>query len=170
VSDAPGRSAMSAFAPDRAAPPRGPCCAHRTEVAQMPKDKDTHSGPAQNREGGLLRNLILLALPLLSFQRDILHTIKTSLETHKEEHIRAIANLLAFELHALMMILDPARKLRGRVDDGLERELKHELTEILKKLTHGVIDVVDIQEKIIPHLIDILKEIKNGKHTNTRQA
>jgi hypothetical protein len=37
-------------------------------------------------------------------------------------------------------------------------------------LTHGVIDVVDIQEKIIPHLIDILKEIKNGKHTNTRQA
>jgi hypothetical protein len=136
----------------------------------MPNDKDTRSGPAQHREGGLLRNLILLALPLLSFQRDILHTIKTSLETHKDEHIKALANLLAFELHALMMILDPARKLRGRADEGLERELKHELTEIVKKVTHGVIDVVEIQEKIIPHLIEILKEIKNGKQTNTRQA
>jgi len=82
----------------------------------MPNDKDTRSGPAQHREGGLLGNLILLALPLLSFQRDILHTIKTSLETHKDEHIKALANLLAFELHVLMMILDPARKLKGRAD------------------------------------------------------
>jgi hypothetical protein len=169
VSDAPGPQRHVGFRARPCGITSRPS-AHRTEVAQMPKDKDTHPRPPQHSEGGLLRNLILLALPLLSFQRDILQTIKTSLETHQDEHIRALANLLSFELHALMMILDPARKLRGRVDDDLERELKHELTQILKKLTEGVIDVVEIQEKIIPHLIEILKEMKNGKHTNTRQA
>jgi hypothetical protein len=140
------------------------------EVAQMPKDKDTHPRPPQNSEGGLLRHLILLTLPLLSFQRDILQTVRTSLETHKDEHIRAIGNLLSFELHALMMILDPARKLRGRSDDKLERQLKDELTQILEKLADGLVTVVEIQEKILPHLIDTLKGIKNGKHTNTRQT
>jgi len=135
----------------------------------MPTDQDTRSGPAQNSEGGLLRHLILLALPLLSFQRDILATIRTSLQTHKDDHIRAVRNLLSFELLALMMILDPARKLRGRLDDNLESQLKAELTEILGKLADGVVTVVQIQEKIIPHLIDTLKEIKNEKHSDARK-
>jgi hypothetical protein len=139
------------------------------EVAQMPKDKDTHPRPPQNSEGGLLRHLILLTLPLLSFQRDILQTVRTSLETHKDEHIRAIGNFLSFELHALMMILDPARKLRGRSDDKLERQLKDELTQILEKLADGLVTVVQIQEQILPHLIETLKGIKNGKHTSTRK-
>jgi hypothetical protein len=134
----------------------------------MPNDKDTRSGPAQNSEGGLLRNLILLALPLLSFQRDILATIRTSLQTHKDEHIRALGNFLSFELLALMMTLDPARKLRGRSHDNLEKE-KAELAKILDKLAEGVITVVQIQEQILPHVIDILQGIKNGKYPNTRQ-
>jgi hypothetical protein len=134
----------------------------------MPNDKDTRSGPAQNSEGGLLRNLILLALPLLSFQRDILATIRTSLQTHKDEHIRALGNFLSFELLALMMTLDPARKLRGRSHDNLEKE-KAELAKILDKLADGVITVVQIQEQILPHVIDILQGIKNGKDPNTRQ-
>jgi hypothetical protein len=135
----------------------------------MPNDNDARLGPAQNSEGGLLRNLILLALPLLSFQRDILPTIRTSFQTHKDEHIRAIGNLLSFELHALMMILDPARKLRGRLDDNLETQLKAELTQILDKLADGLVTVVQIQEQILPHLIETLKGIKNGKHTSTRK-
>ncbi len=117
----------------------------------MPNDKDTRSGSAQNSEAGLLRNLILLALPLLSFQRDILATIRTSLQTHKDEHIRALGNFLSFELLALMMTLDPARKLRGRSHDNLEKE-KAELAKILDKLADGVITVVQIQEQILPVL------------------
>jgi hypothetical protein len=135
----------------------------------MPTNQDTRSGPAQNSEGGLLRHLILLTLPLLSFQRDILATVKTSLERHKEEHIRAVGNLLSFELHALLMILDPARKLRGRLDDSLESKLQAELTQILQKLADGVITVVDIQEKFLPQLIETLKGIKNEKHSDTRK-
>lgn len=135
----------------------------------MPNDKDTRPGPAQNSEGGLLKQLILLTLPLLSFQRDILPTIRTSLETHKDEHIRAIGNFLSFELHALMMILDPGRKLRGRFDEDLETQLKDELTKILEKLANGLITVVQIQEQILPQLIETLKQTKNGKHTNPRR-
>jgi hypothetical protein len=137
----------------------------------MPNDKDTHPGstpgPAPNSEGGLLRNLILLTLPLLSFQRDILPTIRTSLETHKDEHIKAIGNLLSLELHALMMTLDPARKLRGRSDDNLERLLKTELTQLLEKMAGGLITVVELQEKILPPLIDTLKKAKSREPANT---
>jgi len=135
----------------------------------MPTYKDTRSGPGQNNEGGLLRHLILLSLPVLSFQRDILATVRTSLERHKEEHIRAVGNLLSFELHALLMILDPARRLRGRLDDNLESQLQAELTQILQKLADGLITVVDIQERILPQLIETLKGIKNGKHSDAKK-
>ena len=67
-----------------------------------------------------------------------------------------------------MMILDPARKLRGRVDDNLEAQLKDELTKILEKLHDGLVTVVQIQEQILPQLIETLKGMKNGKDTNTR--
>jgi hypothetical protein len=134
----------------------------------MPNDKDAAPHPRQNSEGGLFKNLILLALPLLCFQRDILPTIRTSFEAHKDEHIKAIGNFLSSELHALMMILDPARKLRGRVEDNLETQLKDELTKILEKLTDGLVTVIQIQEQILPQLIEALKGIKNGKLTNTR--
>jgi hypothetical protein len=133
----------------------------------MPTDKDSHRGPAPNGEGSLLRNLILLTLPLLSFQRDILPTIRTSLQTYKDEHIRAMGNFLSFELHALMMTLDPAQKLRGRLDENLESELKTRLTQLLEKAAGGLITVVEIHEKILPPLIETLKEIKNRKPTAT---
>jgi hypothetical protein len=140
----------------------------------MPNDKDTPRGPAPgpapNSEGGLLMNLILLTLPLLSFQRDILPTIRTSLETHKDEHIRAIGNFLSFELHALMMTLDPARKLRGRFADDLEKELTTKLTQILEKGAGGLLTVVEIQEKILPPLIETLKNVKDRKPGNTRKG
>ena len=134
----------------------------------MPNDKGTAPHPPLNSEGGLFKNLILLALPLLCFQRDILPTIRASFEAHKDEHIKAIGKFLSSELHAVMMILDPARKLRGRVDDNLEAQLKDELTKILEKLHDGLVTVVQIQEQILPQLIETLKGMKNGKDTNTR--
>jgi hypothetical protein len=136
----------------------------------MAKDKRSHTGHDQNGEGSLLKNLLLLTLPLLSFQRDILPTIRKSLETHKDDHIKAIGNLLSFELHALLMILDPARKLRGRLDDNLENKLKAEITEVLEKLAAGLITVVEIQEKVLPSLIEALRQAKNEKYTSTRKS
>ena len=123
---------------------------------------------APQEEGGLLKSLVTLALPLLSFHRDILPTIKTSLEVHKDEHIKAIGKLMSFELHALMMILDPARKLRGDINEDLEKKLTVELTQVLEKLANGMVSVVKIQQDVLPPLIDALKKIKDEKPTKPK--
>lgn len=128
----------------------------------MQNRKDSTSEHPKKDEGGLVHGLITLALPLLSFQRDVIHSVKTSLETHKNEHINAVGKLLSLELHAMMMLLDPTRKLRGRFDDGLEEDLNKELTKILENLASGLITIVEVQDKILPRLIDALKEAKNG--------
>jgi hypothetical protein len=71
----------------------------------MPNDKDNNSGHAQNGERGIFGSLILLTLPWLSLQRDILGVIKKGLEEHKKEDIyfKPIQHLV-HELHALMMV------------------------------------------------------------------
>jgi hypothetical protein len=124
---------------------------------------------APHEEGGLLKSLVMLALPVLSFHRDILPTIKTSLETHKDEHIKAIGKFLSFELHALMMVLDPARKLRGDTNEDIEKKLTGELTQVLEKLANGMVSVVQIQQDALPPLIDALKKIKDEKSTKAKR-
>ena len=133
----------------------------------MLNDKPSHP---QNGEGGILTNFIRLALPLLCFQRAILPKIRTNLQSDKDDYIKALGNLVSFELHAVMMALDPAGKLRARFDDKLESELKNELTQILDKLATGLVSFVQMQEEILPRLINILNEIKNGKRANTGQG
>jgi hypothetical protein len=140
------------------------------EATQMQHKKDSARGQAQNGEGGIVKGLILLALPLLSFQRDVLQTVRTSLEANKDKHVKAVSKLLSLELHALMMLLDPTRKLRARFDEKLEKELNEELTKILEQLSNGLVTIVDVQEKILPHLIDVLKEAKNGKPPSAKGA
>ena len=169
--DVPGRSAMSR--PASRGTIRRPAIEplhSSTGVAHMPNDKDSKPGHAQNGEGGILTNVILLALPLLCLQRALLPKIKSGLERDKDDYTKAIANFASFELHALMMILDRPGTLRSRFDDKLESELKAELTQILEKLAAGVVAFVEIQEIILPRLINMLNEIKNGKRAKTGQG
>lgn len=133
----------------------------------MPNDKSGYLARAQGR---ILTNLILSMLPLLSFQRNTLPIIRTSLQRDKDDYIKAIGNFVSLELHALMMILDPAHKLRGRLYDNLERDLTAELTQILEKCAASLVSFVEIQEMILSRLIDTLQETKNGKYDNTRGA
>jgi len=133
----------------------------------MPNDKDSYLRRAQGR---MLKTLILSMLPLLSFQRNMLPIVRASLQRDKDDYIRTIANFASLELHALMMILDPARKLRGRLYNNFEKDLTVELSQILEKYVAGLISFVEIQEVILSRLIDTLQEAKHGKHNNTREA
>jgi len=118
----------------------------------------------------MLNNLILSMLPLLSFQRNTLPIIRTSLQRDKDDYIKVIGNFVSLELHTLMMIFDPAHKLRGRLYDNLETDLTAELTQILEKCAASLVSIVEVQEMILSRLIDTLQETKNGKHNNASGA
>src|SRR5262249_35461322 len=110
-----------------------------------------------------LNILLLPILPLLSLQRNTLPIIRTGLQRDKDDYIKTIDKFVSLELHALMMILDPARKLRGRFPQNLEQELAAELTQVMEKLAASLITAVEVQEIIVSRLIEVLKEVKNRK-------
>jgi hypothetical protein len=71
------------------------------------------------------------------------------------------------ELHAVMMILDPQRKLRNLFDADLEKKLVDEFIEIFEKLPSGLVNLIEVQEIILNRTVDILKKLKNGKNTKS---
>jgi hypothetical protein len=145
----------------------------------MPHDQDSqagrvHDGSAAGVLGAvpkrMLQVLILPMLPLLSLQRNTLPIIRTSLQRDKDDYIRTIDKFVSLELHALLMVLDPARKLRSRFNENLEQDLAAEFTKVLEKLAAGLINMVEVQEMILSRLIDVLKESKNGKQAGNGAA
>jgi len=146
----------------------------------MTDDKVGHSGRIE--QGGglekairatpqfLLSALILPTLPLLSLQRDALPIFRNALQRDKDEYIRTIDKFLFFQLHAVAMVLDPRRKLRGPGSGNLESTLAVELSQIIEKLMANAINLVEIQEIIIGRLIDVLNEAKDGRGINPDDA
>ena len=98
----------------------------------MPNDKDSSLDHAQNGEGRVLRNFILLTLPWLSFQRDMLAIMKKGIED--ASHVRPIENLTSRELQALMMILDPSGKWRSLLDRDLAKKNRRDIHKNLSKI------------------------------------
>jgi hypothetical protein len=156
----------------------------------MPNDKDGHPGRAQDGKASILknlisstvpvissqrnrmlRNLILSMLPLLTFQRNLLPIFRTALQRDKDDYIRAIDNFVSLELHALMMIFDPTRKLRSHLSEDLEKDLAAGLTRMLENSAASQVTFVEFQEKMLSHLIDVLKEkTESEKPGDTREA
>jgi len=138
----------------------------------MPNDKDNNSGHVQNGAERMLTNFILLTLPWLALQLETLAIIKKGIEKDKEDkndsiYIKPIQHLVERELHAVMMILDPQRKLRNLFDADLEKKLVDEFIEIFEKLPSGLVNFIEVQEIILNRTVDILKKIKNGKNTKS---
>ena len=107
----------------------------------MPNNTSSQTAPAPNGQGGLLKNLILLALPVLTLQSELLVKLRQALQQHKGDHVQAVGKFVAFELHALMMLLDPERKLRDRIDKDMEKELADKVTQIIDKTADSAITV-----------------------------
>jgi hypothetical protein len=128
----------------------------------MPNEADKNSGDVRGGAGRLLRNLILLALPCVSFQREILAIIKEGLAKDKKNSLEPFQNLVSRELHALMMILDRSQELRSLLGENLERELQAELPKIFSKLAAGSVSLIEAQEALLKAVSEILLQLKNG--------
>jgi hypothetical protein len=136
----------------------------------MPNDKDSGRDHSENDEGRVLRNLSLLALPWLSFQRDMLAIMKRGIED--ASHVRPIENFTSREIQALMMILDPSGKWRNLLDRDLREKIKETYTKTFPKLVSGSILFIETQDAVLASISEILdkprKDNKPSGDTNRK--
>jgi hypothetical protein len=136
----------------------------------VPHDADSKAGHTEKAEDGISKQLISLALPLLSFHWSLLPTLKSGVERDKDAYIRAISNFASFQVQALGMVLDPNRRLRGQSGDhSFEKKLQDEITNVLELSVARMISLVEVQEIILPRMIKRLNDIRNEK-TPAEQA
>jgi len=129
----------------------------------MPHD----SKPDQPRiSEGLLRGLILLTLPLISFQSQVLEIVKTSIKD--ASRVKPAENFAMLELQALMMILDRSRTLRDLIDPDFEKRLEKACKEIFPKLAAASIELIEAQETILKGLFEALQKLKQGEKASDR--
>jgi hypothetical protein len=143
----------------------------------MPNDRPDTTHHPQDDELGMSTNVILLTLPWLSFVKETLGIIKEGLQNkeHKkgtEEFnlVKPIERLVASELHALFMVLDRSRTLRGLIGEDHEHKLVEEFTQVSKKLVSGSVHLMEAQEIVLGRIVDALKNAKNGQHKKSQQA
>ena len=135
--------------------------------AQMPNDKD--NGRDHSDGSPIVRNIALLTLPWLFFQRDVLALIKRGIED--ASHIRPIENFAWRELQALMMILDPSGKWRTLFDRDLQNELKETYTKHLPKLISSSLQTIENQEEVLASLSELFEKLrKNNKSSSDKSG
>jgi len=107
-----------------------------------------------------LRNFILLALPWLSFQREMLEIAKNSITD--PSHAKPTENLMLRQLQALMMILDRSGARRNALDQDFEKRVKDAYKEILPKLTSASVQFIEAQEATLTTMFDALNTLRKG--------
>ena len=128
----------------------------------MPHDKHSSDDHAHTPEGRVLRNFALLALPWLSFQREILTIMRKGIED--ASHVRPFEHLTSRELQAFMMIFDPTGRWRGLADRDLEKTLTETYGKILPKLVSGSFALIEAQEAALTSVSNLLDDVR--KHPN----
>jgi hypothetical protein len=136
----------------------------------MTNEKDNGRNSAQNGER-VLRNFILLTLPWLSFQREMLAIARKGIED--TSHIRPIENLTSREFQALMMILDPSGKWRGLLDRDLEKKMEEAYSKTFPKLVSGSLLFIEAQEALLASIFELLDKLRKNKpesHADARST
>jgi hypothetical protein len=140
--------------------------AFTNEDAQMPNDSNPDH--AQICEGAL-RNFILLALPWLSFQRQMLEIAKKGIKD--ASHVKPTENFALGELQALMMILDRSRTVRNLIDADFEKRVGDASKEIFPKMASASIQFIEAQEIIVTGAFEALDKLrKSSKASSSRKA
>jgi hypothetical protein len=128
----------------------------------MPNDKDSRSDRPEHGGGRALSNLVLLTLPWLSFQRDMLTVMKKGIED--ASHVRPFENLILLELQALMMIFDPSGKWRSYIDSDLQQKMEEAYKKTFPQLVSTSILSIEAQEAALASLAELLNKLrKDGK-------
>ncbi len=131
----------------------------------MPNEKKNNLDDVQNFKDSIFRNFSLLALPWVSFQRDMLAILKKGIED--TSHVKPVQKLTLLELHALMMILDPSRTWRSPFDADFEKRVEDAYKETFPKLLSGSIHFIEAQEIILQRISDALVTLKDGSKSKS---
>ena len=124
----------------------------------MSKDKD--SDQEKQADGQIFKNCILLALPWLALQRDMLAIGKRGIQDYS--HVRPLQNFALREMQALTMALDPSRKWRDSYA-GLDSKLEEMTTEGISKFMSSLSAMLESQETIVNSAIEALNTVRTGK-------
>jgi hypothetical protein len=108
-----------------------------------------------------LSNFILLALPMLSLQREMLKIVKNGIEDAST--VRPTERFAVSELQALMMVVDKSRTLRNLIDEDFEKSVENACKEIFPKLTSASVQVIEAQEKVLGGIFDALNKLRTDK-------
>jgi hypothetical protein len=114
----------------------------------------------------VLRNLILLALPWLSFQRDMLEIVRESIQGAGP--VRPTEKFALHELHALSMVLDRSRTLRNLIGEDFEKRVEGACKEILPKLASASCQFIESQELILTSAIGVLDKVRKADNESPR--
>ena len=127
--------------------------------------KDSKSDYPQLHEGAL-RNIILLTLPWLSLQRQMLDLMAKGVEN--AGHVRPVQNFALSELQALMMILDRSGTMRNLVDPDLEKRLEEAFNDAIPKLASASVQSLRAQEAMLASVFDTLNELRKSSKAGDR--
>ncbi len=114
----------------------------------------------------VLRNFVLLALPVLSFQRDLLAIAKESMSN--ASNVKPTENFVLRELQALMMIFDRSHEWRNRFDRDFEKKLEDAFKEIFPKVASASVHVIEAQELVLTRVFDVMDKLRKDGKANHR--
>ncbi len=133
--------------------------------------KESNASHDRADESRVLKGLALLALPWISFQRDLLALMKKGIED--ASHIRPIENLTSRQMQALTMIVDPSGKFRNLLDRDLQENIKETYAQAFPKLVANSVLLIETQEAVLSSIseqFDKLRKDKTSDGTETKSS
>ena len=114
-----------------------------------------------------LRNFILLTLPWLSFQRQMLDIAKKGIRD--ASYVKPTENFALSALQALMMIFDRSGTWRNLIDTDFVVE--NASKEVFPKVASASIQLIEAQETILKGAFEALDNLrKSNKANSSRKA
>jgi hypothetical protein len=123
-------------------------------------------GPGESSGGGLLQSVVLLALPVLAFHRNMLDIVRTGID--KAGVLKPVRTLAENELHALLMLLDPSGNWRNSLGADMEKKLKDTLDAAVPKMISGSVSLIEAQHSVLEAVIEALNAARSNKPSDEK--